>query len=190
MSDFSLYFQLGLEHIADLAAYDHMLFIIALCAIFKIADWKQVLILITAFTLGHSITLIFSVLDWVNIDKDLVETLIPITILITCILNLIIVFLRKTWPLLKLHYTLAFFFGLIHGLGFANYLKSLLMGMGNVTVPLLAFNIGIEIGQVAIVLLYFVIYFILIKLTTFSHRIWTVSISILVAIFSIFLIFS
>lgn len=184
MSDFTLYFKLGLEHIADFAAYDHMLFIISLCAIFSLKEWKKVLILVTAFTIGHSITLALSVLDMVKVDKDLIETLIPITILITCITNIILVFAKKVKTTIWIHYSFAIFFGLIHGLGFANYLKSLLMGMGSTTLPLFAFNIGIEIGQIIIVMFYFILYQ-LIVFAKIPHKYWVTGLSILIGIVSI-----
>jgi hypothetical protein len=190
MSDFSLYFQLGLEHIADLRAYDHMIFIISLCVIFKLNDWKKVLILVTAFTIGHSITLALSVLDRVKVDKALIETLIPITILLTCIINIYIIQKNTTLKSMKLHYALALFFGLIHGLGFANYLKSLLMGMGDVTLPLFSFNVGIEVGQIMIVASYFLLFFLIQKVTRISFKTWVTAISTTIALISIQLIYS
>ncbi|GLR17154.1 HupE/UreJ family protein [Portibacter lacus] len=188
MSDFSLYLQLGLEHIADFAAYDHMIFIISLCAIFLIKDWRKVLILVTAFTIGHSITLALSVLDLINIDKDLIETLIPITILITSIINIVLVMKKKSSQGIILHYALALFFGLIHGMGFANYLKSLLGGMQSVTMPLLAFNIGIELGQIGIVIVYFLIYDIIRRITNLQHKFWVIIVSSITALISLSLI--
>ena len=188
MSDFSLYFQLGLEHIADIYAYDHMIFIISLCVIFTLKDWKKVLVLVTAFTIGHSITLALAVLEMLNIDKDLIETLIPITILFTCLVNIGMMILGKEVKTMSFHYVLALFFGLIHGLGFANYLKVLLMGMGSTTLPLFSFNVGIEIGQIIIVAFYFLLYYLIQKLTNINHKKWVISISTLIGLISIYLI--
>lgn len=189
MSDFALYLQLGLEHIADLNAYDHMIFVISLCVLFHIKEWRKVLILVTAFTIGHSLTLALSVMDKVNIDKDLIETLIPITILLTCILNIVLVSIKGNTSKLKLHYFLALFFGLLHGLGFANYLKSLMMGMESITLPLLAFNVGIEVGQIAIVILFFLLTYIIQKLTKIKHKTLVIATSSVIAIISLTLIF-
>ncbi|MFT7055199.1 MAG: hypothetical protein ACJAR3_000826, partial [Roseivirga sp.] len=126
MDQFKLYFQLGYEHIIDLNGIDHILFVVALCSIYLAQDWKKVLILVTAFTLGHSITLALSTFELINFDTDLIEFLIPVTIFITALSNLF----RKEGSVspkaLNLNYFFALFFGLIHGLGFSNYLKSLL----------------------------------------------------------------
>ena len=126
MSIFELYFKLGLQHIADLKGYDHILFILILCAVYSLKEWKRVLVLVTAFTIGHSLTLALATLDLIRVDGDLIEFLIPLTIFLTALANL---FARKhqVSPLLHyLKYTAALFFGLIHGLGFSNYLRSLL----------------------------------------------------------------
>lgn len=150
MQDFWLYFQLGREHIADWQGYDHILFVTALCLRYLLKDWKKVLILVTAFTIGHSITLALSVFNIINIPSSWIEFLIPVTIVITALSNL-----RKTdtepkgkFPLV---YFYALFFGLIHGLGFSNYLKSLLGKSSSIVSELLAFNLGLEAGQLLIV---------------------------------------
>ncbi|WP_235296384.1 HupE/UreJ family protein [Portibacter marinus] len=188
MSDFTLYLTLGLEHIADLQAYDHMLFIISLCAIFQLKDWRKLLLLVTAFTIGHSITLALAVLDLLIVDQDLVEKLIPITIIITCLSNVILALRKSVQTNVWLHYSFALFFGLIHGLGFANYLKSLLMGMVNLTIPLFSFNLGIEIGQLLIVAGYFLLYFFLTKVISIQHRNWVITVSAIIALISLNLV--
>ncbi|MDX1941071.1 MAG: HupE/UreJ family protein [Saprospiraceae bacterium] len=155
MTDFWFNLQLGLEHILDPRGYDHILFVIALCAVYTYREWKQVAWLVTAFTLGHSLTLALATFQIINISSDLIEFLIPITILITCIVNFTIqtealsaaVHRRKTLQ----RYALAAFFGLIHGLGFSNFLKSILPRDVTIWKPLLAFNLGLEIGQLVIV---------------------------------------
>ncbi len=178
MSDFSLYFQLGIEHIADYHAYDHMLFVISLCALFQIKHWKTVLILVTAFTIGHSFTLALSVLDMVNVNASLIETLIPITILLTSLFNLYQSKSVEKPSKMGFHYSIALFFGFIHGMGFANYLSSLLGGSEEILFPLLSFNLGIEIGQISIVITYFFIYFIVFKLFKVNHRKWAIGVSL------------
>ena len=150
MSQFSTYFQLGYEHILDIQGYDHILFVIALCAIYQAQDWKRVLILITAFTIGHSITLALSTMNLVNFRTDIIEFLIPVTIFITAFSNLV----KKHGSApakFSSNYFFALFFGLIHGLGFSNYLKSLLGKEESILTPLLAFNLGLELGQIIIV---------------------------------------
>ncbi len=151
MNDFGLFFQMGYEHIADLKGIDHIMFVAALCIRYQFADWKKLLWLVTAFTIGHSITLALSVFNILNYSTSWIEFLIPVTIVITAISN---VFVKKfvykaKFPLI---YFFALFFGLIHGLGFSNYLKSLLSKGENIVPELLAFNLGLEAGQLLIVL--------------------------------------
>ncbi len=171
MSDFSIWFISGLEHIADITAYDHILFLIVLCGIWTISEWRSILIIVTAFTLGHCLTLAAAALDFIYIPTPIVEFLIPLTILATCIYN----FTqnpssRKTS--IKLHYGFAFIFGLIHGLGFSYLLKSMLGVAEDIVLPLLYFNLGIEIGQIIIIVCIILISFLAKKAFNISHDKW------------------
>ncbi len=169
MNDFRLYFEIGFRHIADLRGVDHILFVMALCLRYQFADWRKILILITAFTIGHSITLALSVFNIVQYSVKWIEFLIPVTILITAISNVFVkkfVFKSK-FPAI---YFFALFFGLVHGLGFSSYLKSLLGTDHNVIWQLLAFNIGLEAGQLAIVLCVLLISFIFIQILKCNRR--------------------
>lgn len=150
MQEFGLYFNIGREHIADLAGYDHILFVMALCLRYLVKDWKRILILVTAFTIGHSVTLVLSVLDYVTVSSKWIEFLIPVTIMVTAAANVVQRDQAKDSKAYII-YSLALFFGLIHGLGFSNYLKSLLGRDANIVTELLAFNIGLEVGQLLIV---------------------------------------
>lgn len=187
MSQFGIYFDIGREHILDWQAYDHILFLIALCAIYLLQDWKKVLILVTAFTIGHSITLALSTLDIVSVRSDLIEFLIPVTIFITALSNL----LRKQSALtpanLNMNYFFGMFFGLIHGLGFSNYLKSILGREESIVTPLLSFNLGLELGQIIIVLVFMVISFVFVNLFNVARRDWNLIISSAVAGISLML---
>lgn len=169
MDNFSTYFELGLRHIADLDAYDHMLFLLALVCVYQITDAIKVLILVTAFTLGHSLTLFLATTQIVTIREDWIEFLIPLTILITALGNLVRGREKRGssmfWP-----YALAAFFGLIHGMGFSNYLRMLLSGEGELFVPLVAFNIGIEVGQVGIVIVILLLRELLFRVFRFKHH--------------------
>jgi hypothetical protein len=169
MNDFWLYFSLGKDHIADLNGYDHILFIAALCLRYLPSDWKKIVLLVTAFTVGHSITLALSVLNIVKISTEWIEFLIPITILITAISNLFQrdFNFRERMPVI---YFLAVFFGLVHGLGFSNYLKSLLGKGSNVVGELLAFNLGLEAGQLLIVAVILLISVICVRVFKFERR--------------------
>jgi hypothetical protein len=164
MEEFIIFLKLGFDHITDLNGYDHLLFIVALCAIYDLNDWKKVLVSITAFTVGHSITLALSVLNLVHFSTDLIEFLIPVTIMITCIGNLFLNKGKKQSAIFSLRYPTTLFFGLIHGLGFSNYLRSLLGNSNSIVSELLAFNLGLEFGQILIVLVFLLINYIFIKI--------------------------
>lgn len=149
MSDFSFYFSWGWHHIISWDAMDHLLFIMVLSAIYLLRNWKQVLVLVTAFTIGHSLTLALSVYDLVHIRQNLVEVLIPCTILATAVFNFLI---RDYQPKnLRLNYFLALLFGLVHGLGFAGSIRFALADDQSIGWCLFAFNIGLEAGQVLVV---------------------------------------
>lgn len=171
MQDFWLYFELGWQHILDWQGYDHILFVLALCGIYTIKDWKKVLLLVTAFTIGHSITLALSVLNIVRVNASVIEFLIPVTILITALSN--IISKKPKAKGIRLKYFLALIFGLIHGMGFSNYLKSLLGKSSNIVAELFAFNIGLEFGQVIIVLAALLLSFILVWIVKIKLWDWT-----------------
>jgi hypothetical protein len=177
MSIFQLYLELGFQHIADLKGYDHILFILTLCGIYLLSQWKNVVILVTAFTIGHSITLALATLDIVRVSTAWVEFLIPLTILITALGN---IFHKGVSFSKRLHifkYGLALFFGLIHGLGFSNYLRELLGMEDNLVMPLLAFNIGLELGQILILIIILLIAQTFISVFSTSRREWNLVIS-------------
>lgn len=184
MQDFPLYFQLGWQHILDWQGYDHILFVMVLCGTYTLTDWKKVLILVTAFTLGHSITLALSVFEVITVNTPLIEFLIPVTIFITAISN---IWSKRQKPKgQKFKYTMALFFGLIHGLGFSNYLKSLLGKSSSITSELFAFNIGLEFGQLLIVAVTLLLSFILIWMVKIKRWDWNFFLSS--AIFGISLV--
>jgi len=169
MHEFWMYVQIGFNHIANLSGMDHILFVAALCIRYQLPDWKNWLILVTAFTIGHSITLVLSVFNHLDFSINWIEFLIPVTILITSISNM---FVKKfsfntKFPVI---YFFALFFGLIHGLGFSLYLKSLLGISQNIAPALLAFNLGLEIGQILIVMAILVISFIFVTLLKSTRR--------------------
>lgn len=172
---FITYFKLGFQHITDLGGYDHMLFLLALCASFQFKDWKRVLVLITAFTIGHSLTLGLAVSDVVTVNRNWVEFLIPLTIIFTCALNVY----RAQHPLavrkIGVEYTLALFFGLIHGLGFSSYLRALLAD--DLLVPLFSFNIGIEVGQILVIVAIFAVQTVVLAATTVKSKWWNIGVS-------------
>lgn len=151
MSDFLLWFQLGLNHITDLQGYDHMLFLLVTTVVFILRDIKKVLILITGFTLGHSITLALSTLNIVSLNTNLIELSIALTIFITAVYQILQLKSKNNEVSLKFEFVVISLFGLIHGLGFSNMLKSMLGSEENIILPLFYFNLGIEAGQIVIV---------------------------------------
>ncbi|MCF6405547.1 HupE/UreJ family protein [Chitinophaga filiformis] len=175
MNEFVMYFQMGWQHIVDWGGIDHILFIAALCAVYLLEDWKRVLVLVTAFTIGHSITLALSVTNVVFIKSSLIEFLIPVTIAITAFSNVI---RKQTVPgKLQINYYFAGFFGLIHGMGFSGYLKSLLGTQTNIVRPLLAFNLGLEFGQILIVTGVLLLAAIVVNIRRVKRRDWSLFLS-------------
>ena len=153
MGENILWFQTGFEHITDLAGYDHMLFLLILCSVYSFRNWDW-LILITAFTIGHCITLALSVLNIIRLPSSLIEFSIPLTILISAIFRWIQVEKNenKSYQKDQKVYAVTLLFGLIHGLGFSNMLRSMLGSQADILQPLLFFNLGLEVGQIVIVL--------------------------------------
>lgn len=171
MNEFALYFGLGKDHILDYVnGYDHILFVLALCAVYLIGDWKKILILVTAFTIGHSITLALATLHIINVPTDAIEFLIPLTIFITAVANLFKKETELSKTRIQINYVFALFFGLIHGLGFSNYLRALLGKHENIVSPLFAFNLGLEMGQIIVVAIFLAISFILVELVKVQRR--------------------
>lgn len=188
MGEFGLYFGVGKDHILDYSnGYDHILFVVALCAIYALRDWRRVLVLVTAFTVGHSVTLALATFRIISVRTDIVEFLIPVTIFLTAVSNIV---KREDYfhdRKIQLNYALALFFGLIHGMGFSNYLRAILGKSQSITVPLLAFNVGLEFGQIVIVLLFLSSCFIFVDLFGVSRRDWRLVISSAIAGVSIVL---
>jgi hypothetical protein len=175
MQDFIFYLKLGWEHIISLDALDHQLFVLVLVAVYSFGDWKKILVMVTAFTIGHSITLALSTLDIIMISSDWVEFLIPLTIVITAFDN--IIFKGNQSKLMRINYFLALFFGLIHGMGFANTARMMLAKEQNLFTPLLGFNIGLELGQIVVVIAFLMLLFVVIKIFRVHKKDWIMFIS-------------
>jgi hypothetical protein len=180
MSVFQTYWQLGFLHICTPRAADHLTFLLALCAPFVLADWRRVLALVTSFTIGHSLTLALATLGLVSVNPTLIEALIPATIIVTALTNL-----RKAGRVLKPRAPvlaaapnlLALVFGLIHGLGFSNYLRSLLGANSRPVWELFAFNVGVEVGQVLVVGLILLLGMVLLRILGVARRDWLLTTS-------------
>jgi hypothetical protein len=171
MDDLLIYSRLGFRHIIDINGSDHILFIMALVIRYVWMDWKKILVLVTSFTIGHSLTLALSTLHWVNFPASFIELLIPITILLTALSNFWVTdfSFSSKYPFI---YFAALVFGLIHGLGFSNYLKSLLGQEESIIVPLFSFNLGLELGQLLIVSIILVFSFIFVSLLKVDRRLY------------------
>ncbi len=171
MQDFWVFFKIGLGHVLDINGYDHVLFLIALTVPYLAKDWKRILVLVTIFTVGHSLALVLSVFNFVKVNADLVEFVIPITILLTAFYNLI--HAGKPMPKESLNFIsiTTLFFGIIHGLGFSNYFKTILFGEAIDKLPhLFEFAVGIEAAQICVVLGVLLVSFVVQTLFKFSKR--------------------
>lgn len=152
MQDFWFYTKLGFWHVMDLAAYDHILFLAALAIPFTFKSWKKVLVLATVFTVAHCLSLALSVYKVFSVDVALIEFLIPVTIALTALLNILRIFKKGKTTGIYFQCLATAFFGLIHGFGFSNYFNMLMAEEENKVGPLLGFATGIEFSQVLIVL--------------------------------------
>jgi hypothetical protein len=178
MSEFLLYFKIGLNHVLDIDGYDHVLFLIALTVPYAFKDWKRVLLLVTLFTVGHTLALILSVYEIVIIKASLVEFLIPITILVTAVFHLFTAGKSGKNESITFVSFVTLFFGVIHGLGFSNYFKSILPGSStDKLLPLLEFALGIEAAQIIVVIIVLLLSYIVQTFFRFSKRDWTLVMS-------------
>jgi hypothetical protein len=188
MPPFVNYLLTGLGHILDKNGYDHILFVIALCAVYAVRDWKKILILATAFTIGHSTTLALAAFRVVDYNSEVVEFLIPVTIFVTAVSNLFRSEESIGQSNVHLNYLFAGGFGLIHGLGFSTLLRDLLGKSENIVDMLLAFNIGLEVGQIIVVALFMALTLIIVDLAGVSRRDWKMIVSSAVAGIALILI--
>jgi hypothetical protein len=178
-SEILTYLRLGLHHIADLRGADHILFIAALTVSYPLSEWRRLLWLVTAFTLGHSVTLGLATLDLVRVNAALVEAGIALTIVCS---SLMAFWFAREEPgnALRgqpLRYALAASFGLIHGLGFSSFLRSLLGGEESIVVPLFSFNVGLEVGQLLIVGSVILLGWVVQRVFRLSRRAWVMAVS-------------
>jgi len=187
----SMYFDLGFDHIFNKAAIDHILFLVVLCALFTIKDLRKLLFLITAFTIGHSITLALAGLDIIRINTSFVELLIPVTIILTAIFNFYTISISSKEELTipnRIHFIMALSFGFIHGMGFSNYLRSTLFPGDSLVSQLLFFNLGIEFGQILIVCIILILGYIFTSILKIKMNHWVFTLSGLAFAVSLYLI--
>lgn len=180
MSQFWLYFQLGLEHVLDWNAYDHILFLIVLVAAYSFTHWLRVLWLVTIFTLGHTIALFMSVYGLVTASSRWVELLIAVTIFITALYNIFTAKKKESQKNISLLYFATAFFGIIHGFGFSTYFKMISSGTESKFLPLLEFALGIETAQLIVVLVVLILAFVFQNFFRVSRRDWILVLSSIV----------
>lgn len=184
MDDFTFYFGNGWNHIISKQALDHLLFLVALTAAYSIKRWRHVAILVTAFTIGHSLTFALSIYDVVRFKTDWVEFLIPVSIVITCLYNLWYANAQRAFVF---QYVMALIFGLIHGMGFANTLRFMLAREQSLALPLLGFNMGIEVAQIVVVLVLLIMHIIVVEKINFAQKWWTYILSISAGMVAIYM---
>ena len=178
MSDFWIYFNIGLKHVLNVCAYDHVLFLLALTVTYEFKNWKKILILVSFFTLGHTLALFLSVFNVIAIKANIVEFLIPITILVTALYNIIFSGKSSKKNTITFIGIITVFFGIVHGLGFSNYFNSILPGKAtDKLLPLFEFALGIEVAQIFVVILSLLLAYIIQTLFKFSKRDWTLTVS-------------
>lgn len=177
-STFAVYLHLGFDHIADLKGYDHILFIVALSAGYALTHWKHLLVLVTAFTIGHSATLALATLRLVSVSSAWVEFLIPLTIVATGVFNLVETRIPAAGDGMsaaarRVKYAMALFFGLVHGLGFSNFLRAMLGEEESLAMPLFSFNVGLELGQIGILAVILAVTWGVLRWTPLGPKPWT-----------------
>jgi hydrogenase/urease accessory protein HupE len=187
MEALKIWFVTGFEHILDFEGYDHICYVVALTILYNYTQWRKLLWLVTAFTVGHSVSLALSVTDTVVFPAEIIEILIPITIILTCLTN--IIFFEKKDNILRINYFIALFFGLIHGLGFSYLLKVMLGKEESIVLPLFNFNIGLEVGQLLIVGVTLLGTKIVVEVLKVKLNVWVKFVSCLVLLVATFLLF-
>ena len=177
MSDFWFNVKLGLTHVLDINAYDHILFLIALTVPYTFKDWKKVLWLVTVFTIGHSVSLLLASYRVVSVNSAWVEFLIPVTILLTALFNVFTAGKGARKEKIGINFFVTLFFGLIHGLGFSSFFRMNVEGRENKLLTLLEFALGVEVAQVVVVLAVLILGFLIQSVFRFNKRDWVMVIS-------------
>jgi hypothetical protein len=180
MNEFWIYFKLGLNHVLDLNGYDHILFLLVLTVAYTFKDWKRVLWLVTVFTIGHTISLILSTYGAVSFSENAIGLLVYITIVITALYNIFTAGKTSNKTRIVLLLVAALFFGLIHGLAFSSYFKQITSGLESKLLPMLEFALGVEAGQIIVVLVVLVVSFLFQTVFRFNKRDWIMVISAIV----------
>lgn len=180
MEDFWLYLKLGFDHVLNWNAYDHVLFLAALVASYSFQQSRKVVWLVTLFTIGHVLSLALSAYNILRISEDLIEFLIPVSIIFTAVYNIFTAGKTKGKSKINLLYFLTFFFGLVHGFGFSFHFNMLAKSADNIFLMLVEFALGIELAQILVVFVVLLVGFIVQNIFRFSKRDWVLVISSIV----------
>jgi hypothetical protein len=189
MQDFLFYTELGLHHVLDVNAYDHILFLLALVIPFTFKNWVKVLWLATIFTVTHCLSLGLSAFGIVTVDVSLIEFLIPVTILLTALYNILKLRTSIEEKSMAWHMIATAFFGLVHGFGFSNYFKMLVAELDEKVSPLIGFALGIELSQVLIVLVVLLLTFIFQSVFKVKRALFVMVASVIVILITIPLLY-
>lgn len=181
------YLRLGFDHISDINGYDHILFLVALVVVFVPQNWRRILLLVTAFTLGHSLTLLLAALEIITPKAEFIEFLIPVTIFLTCVFNFFIRHKGQERRLFMTHFALASIFGLVHGMGFSNFFRETAAPGDHWIWRLLEFNIGLEMGQLILVGGILSVTWLAVKVLKIKHPAWILVVSGVTAINAVYL---
>ena len=179
MSQLQLFFELGLNHVLDINAYDHVLFLIVLVVAYTFNDWKKVLWLVTLFTLGHTLSLVLAAYGVIRVNVGLVEFLIPVTIAFAAFYNAFTAGKTAKSNRYGVLYALTLIFGIIHGLGFSNYFK-MMAPNDDTFLPLLGFALGVEAAQIIVVFIVLLLSVLFQTVFRFNKRDWTLFMSAVV----------
>jgi hypothetical protein len=179
IEDFFFYFKIGMEHVLELGALDHILFLVCLCVPLLLKDWQKTILLVSFFTVGHTLSLVLGAFGILSLDSKLVEFLIPFTILIAALVNIITAG-KITDQRTKAVYSFAVVFGVIHGLAYYSDLKIVLYGTDKI-VKIIEISLGVETAQLIIAFLLLLLSFVAQQLLRISKRDWILVISALAA---------
>ncbi|MEM6721312.1 MAG: HupE/UreJ family protein [Bacteroidota bacterium] len=180
MSDFWIFFKLGLNHVLDFNGYDHVLFLIVLTVAYLFKDWKRVFWIVTIFTIGHTISLTLSTYKVISVNATTAEMLVYVTIIATAVYNIFTAGKSNNKTKVYILLTVALFFGLIHGLAFSNYFREITMGVESKLLPMLEFALGVEAAQIIVVIVVLILSFIFQTVFRFSKRDWVMVVSSIV----------
>lgn len=180
MSDFWFYFNIGLQHVLDWSAYDHVLFLMVLAVPYSFDNWKQILWLVTVFTIGHTISLVVAAFEFFTPESSKIEFFIPMTILVGAIYNVFLAGKKSDESNFGMLLVFALFFGLIHGLGFSTFFVKLTAHLDSRTVPLVSFASGIELSQIIIIMAVLILGFIMQRMFRVSRKDWILVVSSIV----------